>query len=148
MSDDLLKEYLKWEREDLENDGKLKHGTNIDDLSTGKVVCELGDLNGECEMSDLKPCPFCGIEPMTFKKTGLIICSYAMCGVNPESKSKEDWNKRNHDRLEQENEELREALHSLIESFECECMEVHGHYFTAYLLDNDKLEAAEKLLNK
>ncbi len=64
-------------------------------------------FNGECEMSDLKPCPFCGVEPMTFKQTGLIICSYAMCGVNPESKSKEDWNKRTDDRLEQENAELR-----------------------------------------
>ena len=63
---------------------------------------------------ELKPCPFCGIEPVTFNQTGLIICAYSMCGVNPESKSKEDWNKRTTDRLEQEVAELREALQSTL----------------------------------
>lgn len=45
-------------------------------------------------MSELKPCPFCGHAPMTYEQTGLIACSYSMCGVNPESFSDEDWNNR------------------------------------------------------
>mgnify|MGYP001230547993 CR=1 FL=1 len=96
----------------------------------------------------LKPCPFCGIEPMTFNQTGLIICAYSMCGVNPESKSKEDWNKRTNERLEQENSQLREALHSLIENSDCQTMEAHGYYYTAYILDEDDINKAKQLLNK
>ena len=56
-------------------------------------------------MSELKPCPFCGHEPMIFNQTGLIVCAYSMCGVNPESKSNEDWNSRaltEHLRLKEE----------------------------------------------
>mgnify|MGYP000471332170 CR=1 FL=1 len=45
-------------------------------------------------MSELKPCPFCGSDPATFNQTGLIICSYSMCGVNPISYSDVDWNNR------------------------------------------------------
>ena len=45
-------------------------------------------------MRKLKPCPFCGHKPIVYNQSGLIICAYSMCGVNPESKSKECWNSR------------------------------------------------------
>lgn len=45
-------------------------------------------------MSELKPCPFCGSDPLTYSQSGLIKCCYAMCGVNPSCDSEEDWNNR------------------------------------------------------
>lgn len=63
-------------------------------------------------MVELKPCPFCGHNPLTYKQTGLIECCYSMCGVNPRSDSCEDWNSRVSDKLAEENAELREAIES------------------------------------
>ena len=50
--------------------------------------------------------------------------------------------------LRQENEKLREVLHSLIENSDCQTMESHGYYYTAYILDEDDINKAKKILNK
>ena len=64
---------------------------------------------------ELKPCPFCSHTPMIFNQTGLVVCRYSMCSANPQANSKEDWNKRTTDLLEQENAELREGLQDLLD---------------------------------
>tara|TARA_Y100001956_G_scaffold73542_1_gene79854 strand:+ start:1764 stop:2033 length:270 start_codon:yes stop_codon:yes gene_type:complete len=50
--------------------------------------------------------------------------------------------------LRQENAELKEALHSLVENSDCQTMEAHGYYYTAYILDEDDINKAKQLLNK
>lgn len=67
---------------------------------------------------ELKPCPFCSHTPMIFNQTGLVVCRYSMCSANPQANSKEDWNKRTTDLLEQENAELRDAASSLLDLFD------------------------------
>ena len=69
-------------------------------------------------MVELKPCPFCGHNPLTYQQTGLIECCYSMCGVNPRSASCEDWNSRVSDRIVEENAELREALMDMVDGYD------------------------------
>lgn len=42
----------------------------------------------------LKPCPFCGPQPIEWAPTGLIKCLYSGCSSNPESYSRQGWNTR------------------------------------------------------
>ena len=107
MSDDFLKEYLKWERESFEENGKLKHGTNIDDLPTGKVVHKV-------KMKEVFPEAFQVEHNKSFEVQNLSWYSY---GTKYESNSKQDsvieYAVLNHDRLVEENEDLNHRVKDL-----------------------------------
>ncbi|AUR94875.1 coil containing protein [Vibrio phage 1.199.A._10N.286.55.C10] len=78
------------------------------------------------KMSDLKPCPFCGADPMYYKSfTKVTIgCRSADCHVNPtfsigkREDPEEKWNSRIGDRMVEEIAELRKGLEIMIEQFE------------------------------
>ncbi len=90
-------------------------------------------------MSELKACPFCGHTPMIFNQTGLVTCRYSMCSANPQANSKEDWNKRTNDRLEQENAELMEFVNRVINDIDGHDQEEAKYYWRNEL---------DKILNK
>ena len=119
---------------------------------------------------ELKPCPFCSHTPMIFNQTGLVVCRYSMCSANPQANSKEDWNKRTTDRLEQENVKMKEQRDTWSKLFHSENKENNrllqenaelrealnvlvykdswGNYFTGLHGDSDVTEIVKKLLNK
>ena len=107
-------------------------------------------------MEELKNCPFCNMNAMSHTEPtrSVVGCFYAKCGVNPSlsattmKRASELWNKRTNDRLVEEVKELREALHSLLENSDCQTMEAHGYYYTAYILDEVDINKAKQLLNK
>ncbi len=73
-------------------------------------------------MSELKPCPFCGAEPMHYKSfTKVTIgCRSADCHVNPtfsigkRDNPEEKWNSRIYDRMVEEIAELKGAINQLL----------------------------------
>ena len=69
-------------------------------------------------MSDLKPCPFCGNNPVINTATGWVLCVNAACLVNPTCDCSEHWNARSESQelttLRQQNAELVEAIQSAI----------------------------------